>query len=556
MKTDIEIAQSIELKPITDVVEKLGIHFDDLELYGKYKAKLTFDKIQAVQKEEPGKLILVTAINPTPAGEGKSTITIGLADALNKIGKQTMIAIREPSLGPVMGIKGGAAGGGYAQVLPMEDINLHFTGDMHAITTANNALSALIDNHLHQGNELGIDQRRIIWKRVVDLNDRALRHVSVGLGGPLNGIPREDGFDITVASEIMAILCLATDIEDLKRRLANIVIGYRYDRSPVYVRDLEVEGALALILKDAIKPNLVQTIYGTPAFVHGGPFANIAHGCNSVLATSTALRLADYVVTEAGFGADLGAEKFLDIKTPNLPVSPSAVVIVATIRALKMNGGVAKDALSEENVEAVRSGFANLERHVENMRKFGVPVVVAINEFVTDTEAEIAALKELCASIQVPVELASVWADGADGGLALAETVVETLETSPANYTRLYDNDLSVEEKITKIAQEIYRADNVVFEKKAKTQIAQIVKNGWDKLPVCMAKTQYSFSDDPSLLGAPSGFDITIRELVPKTGAGFIVALTGEVMTMPGLPKRPAALNMDVATDGTAIGLF
>lgn len=556
MKTDIEIAQSIELKPITDVVEKLGIHFDDLELYGKYKAKLTFDKIQAVQKEEPGKLILVTAINPTPAGEGKSTITIGLADALNKIGKQTMIAIREPSLGPVMGIKGGAAGGGYAQVLPMEDINLHFTGDMHAITTANNALSALIDNHLHQGNELCIDQRRIIWKRVVDLNDRALRHVSVGLGGPLNGIPREDGFDITVASEIMAILCLATDIEDLKRRLANIVIGYRYDRSPVYVRDLEVEGALALILKDAIKPNLVQTIYGTPAFVHGGPFANIAHGCNSVLATSTALRLADYVVTEAGFGADLGAEKFLDIKTPNLPVSPSAVVIVATIRALKMNGGVAKDALSEENVEAVRSGFANLERHVENMRKFGVPVVVAINEFVTDTEAEIAALKELCASIQVPVELASVWADGADGGLALAETVVETLETSPANYTRLYDNDLSVEEKITKIAQEIYRADNVVFEKKAKTQIAQIVKNGWDKLPVCMAKTQYSFSDDPSLLGAPSGFDITIRELVPKTGAGFIVALTGEVMTMPGLPKRPAALNMDVAEDGTALGLF
>ena len=556
MKTDIEIAQSVELKPITDVVEKLGIDFNDLELYGKYKAKLTFDKIQEVQKEEPGKLILVTAINPTPAGEGKSTITIGLADALNKIGKQTMIAIREPSLGPVMGIKGGAAGGGYAQVLPMEDINLHFTGDMHAITTANNALSALIDNHLHQGNELGIDQRRIIWKRVVDLNDRALRHVSVGLGGPLNGIPREDGFDITVASEIMAILCLATDIEDLKRRLANIVIGYRYDRSPVYVRDLEVEGALALILKDAIKPNLVQTIYGTPAFVHGGPFANIAHGCNSVLATSTALRLADYVVTEAGFGADLGAEKFLDIKTPNLPVSPSAVVIVATIRALKMNGGVAKDALSEENVEAVRSGFANLERHVENMRKFGVPVVVAINEFVTDTEAEIAALKELCASIQVPVELASVWADGADGGLALAETVVETLETSPANYSRLYDNDLSVEEKITKIAQEIYRADNVVFEKKAKTQIAQIVKNSWDKLPVCMAKTQYSFSDDPSLLGAPSGFDITIRELVPKTGAGFIVALTGEVMTMPGLPKRPAALNMDVAEDGTALGLF
>ena len=467
-----------------------------------------------------------------------------------------MIAIREPSLGPVMGIKGGAAGGGYAQVLPMEDINLHFTGDMHAITTANNALSALIDNHLHQGNELGIDQRRIIWKRVVDLNDRALRHVSVGLGGPLNGIPREDGFDITVASEIMAILCLATDIEDLKRRLANIVIGYRYDRSPVYVRDLEVEGALALILKDAIKPNLVQTIYGTPAFVHGGPFANIAHGCNSVLATTTALHLADYTITEAGFGADLGAEKFLDIKTPNLPTSPDAVVIVATLRALKMNGGVTKDALTEENVEAVRAGFANLKRHVENIRKFGIPAVVAINEFITDTEAEIAALKELCAEIEVPVELASVWANGADGGGDLAETLVKTIETSPANYTRLYDNNLSVEEKIEKIVTEIYRGTKVNFEKKAKTQIAQIVKNGWDKLPICMAKTQYSFSDNPNALGAPENFEITIREVVPKLGAGFIVALTGDVMTMPGLPKRPAALNMDVSADGTAIGLF
>ena len=556
MKTDIEIAQSVELKPITEVVEKVGIGFDDLELYGKYKAKLSFDKINAVKDNKPGKLILVTAINPTPAGEGKSTMSIGLADALNKIGKKTMIALREPSLGPVMGIKGGAAGGGYAQVLPMEDINLHFTGDMHAITTANNALSALLDNHIHQGNALGIDQRRIIWKRVVDLNDRALRHVNVGLGGPLNGIPREDGFDITVASEIMAILCLATDINDLKERLANIVVAYRYDRTPVYVGDLEIEGALTLILKDAIKPNLVQTIYGTPALVHGGPFANIAHGCNSVLATATALRLADYTITEAGFGADLGAEKFLDIKTPNLPTTPDAVVIVATLRALKMHGGVAKTDLSEENVQAVRDGFANLKRHVENVRKFGLPAVVAINEFVADTEAEIAALKELCAEIDVPVELASVWADGADGGVALAETVVATLETSPASYTRLYDNDLSIEEKITKIAQEIYRADNVVFEKKAKTQIAQIVKNGWDKLPVCMAKTQYSFSDDPSLLGAPSGFDITIRELVPKTGAGFVVALTGEVMTMPGLPKRPAALNMDVAEDGTALGLF
>ncbi|WP_024783427.1 formate--tetrahydrofolate ligase [Streptococcus mutans] len=556
MKTDIEIAQSVDLQPITNVVKKLGIDFDDLELYGKYKAKLTFDKIKAVEENAPGKLVLVTAINPTPAGEGKSTITIGLADALNKIGKKTMIAIREPSLGPVMGIKGGAAGGGYAQVLPMEDINLHFTGDMHAITTANNALSALIDNHLHQGNELGIDQRRIIWKRVVDLNDRALRHVTVGLGSPINGIPREDGFDITVASEIMAILCLATNVEDLKERLANIVIGYRFDRSPVYVRDLEVQGALALILKEAIKPNLVQTIYGTPAFIHGGPFANIAHGCNSVLATSTALRLADYTITEAGFGADLGAEKFLDIKAPNLPTSPDAVVIVATIRALKMNGGVAKDALNQENVEAVKAGFANLARHVENMRKYGVPVVVAINEFITDTNDEIAVLRNLCAAIDVPVELASVWANGADGGVDLANTLINTIENNPAHYKRLYDNNLSVEEKVTKIAKEIYRADNIIFEKKSKTQIAQIVKNGWDNLPICMAKTQYSFSDDPKLLGAPTGFDITIRELVPKLGAGFIVALTGDVMTMPGLPKKPAALNMDVAADGTALGLF
>ncbi|MCB5131883.1 formate--tetrahydrofolate ligase [Streptococcus mutans] len=556
MKTDIEIAQSVDLQPITNVVKKLGIDFDDLELYGKYKAKLTFDKIKAVEENAPGKLVLVTAINPTPAGEGKSTITIGLADALNKIGKKTMIAIREPSLGPVMGIKGGAAGGGYAQVLPMEDINLHFTGDMHAITTANNALSALIDNHLHQGNELGIDQRRIIWKRVVDLNDRALRHVTVGLGSPINGIPREDGFDITVASEIMAILCLATNVEDLKERLANIVIGYRFDRSPVYVRDLEVQGALALILKEAIKPNLVQTIYGTPAFIHGGPFANIAHGCNSVLATSTALRLADYTITEAGFGADLGAEKFLDIKTPNLPTSPDAVVIVATIRALKMNGGVAKDALNQENVEAVKAGFANLARHVENMRKYGVPVVVAINEFITDTNDEIAVLRNLCAAIDVPVELASVWANGADGGVDLANTLINTIENNPSHYKRLYDNNLSVEEKVTEIAKKIYRADKVIFEKKAKTQIAQIVKNGWDNLPICMAKTQYSFSDDPKLLGAPTGFDITIRELIPKLGAGFIVALTGDVMTMPGLPKKPAALNMDVAADGTALGLF
>lgn len=556
MKTDIEIAQSVELKPITEIVDKVGITFDDIELYGKYKAKLSFEKITAVQNHPVGKLILVTAINPTPAGEGKSTMSIGLADALNTIGKKTMIALREPSLGPVMGIKGGAAGGGYAQVLPMEDINLHFTGDMHAITTANNALSALLDNHIQQGNELGIDQRRIIWKRVVDLNDRALRQVIVGLGSPVNGIPREDGFDITVASEIMAILCLATDLKDLKERLANIVIAYTYDRKPVYVRDLKVEGALTLILKDAIKPNLVQTIYGTPAFVHGGPFANIAHGCNSVLATSTALRLADYVVTEAGFGADLGAEKFLNIKTPNLPTTPDAVVIVATLRALKMHGGVAKTDLNQENVEAVRKGFANLKRHVENIRKFGVPAVVAINEFVADTAAEIAALKELCAAINVPVELASVWANGAEGGVELAQTVVKVVENGGADYKRLYSDEDSLEEKITKIVTEIYGGKSVQFGPKAKTQLKQFAEFGWDKLPVCMAKTQYSFSDNQFLLGAPEGFDITIREFVPKTGAGFVVALTGDVMTMPGLPKQPAALNMDVLEDGTAVGLF
>ncbi|KKF56435.1 formate--tetrahydrofolate ligase [Streptococcus uberis 6780] len=556
MKSDIEIAQSIALKPITEIVEKVGIAFDDIELYGKYKAKLSFDKINEVKSNPVGKLILVTAINPTPAGEGKSTMSIGLADALNKIGKKTMIALREPSLGPVMGIKGGAAGGGYAQVLPMEDINLHFTGDMHAITTANNALSALIDNHLQQGNELGIDQRRIIWKRVLDLNDRALRHVIVGLGSPVNGVPREDGFDITVASEIMAILCLATDLKDLKERLANIVVAYDYNRKPVYVRDLKVEGALTLILRDAIKPNLVQTIYGTPALVHGGPFANIAHGCNSVLATSTALRLADYTVTEAGFGADLGAEKFLDIKVPNLPTSPDAVVVVATLRALKMHGGVSKTDLNQENVEAVRAGFANLERHVNNMRQYGVPVVVAINEFVADTEAEIAVLRELCQSIDVPVELASVWANGAEGGVALAETVVKVIEREKANYQRLYNDQDSVEEKVRKIVKNIYGGDAVQFSAKAKNQLKQFAEFGWDKLPVCMAKTQYSFSDNPNLLGAPSGFDITIREFVPKTGAGFIVALTGDVMTMPGLPKHPAALNMDVSEEGTAIGLF
>lgn len=556
MKSDIEIAQSVTLQPITDIVNKIGIEADDIELYGKYKAKLSFEKIKSVSTNEPGKLILVTAINPTPAGEGKSTMSIGLADALNQIGKKTMIALREPSLGPVMGIKGGAAGGGYAQVLPMEDINLHFTGDMHAITTANNALSALIDNHLQQGNDLGIDQRRIIWKRVVDLNDRALRQVIVGLGGPVNGVPREDGFDITVASEIMAILCLATDLKDLKERLANIVIAYTYDRKPVYVRDLKVEGALTLILKDAIKPNLVQTIYGTPALVHGGPFANIAHGCNSVLATSAALRLADYTVTEAGFGADLGAEKFLDIKAPNLPKAPDAIVVVATLRALKMHGGVDKADLSTENCEAVRLGFANLKRHVDNMRRFQVPVVVAINEFVADTESEIATLKALCADINVPVELSSVWANGAEGGVELAQTVVHVIDQGSSDYKRLYTDEDSLEEKVTKIVTQIYGGKAVQFGAKAKTQLKQFAEFGWDKLPVCMAKTQYSFSDNPSLLGAPTDFDITIREFVPKTGAGFIVALTGDVMTMPGLPKVPAAMAMDVTEDETAIGLF
>ncbi|HEO5826666.1 TPA: formate--tetrahydrofolate ligase [Streptococcus agalactiae] len=556
MKTDIEIAQSVALKPIAEIVEQVGIGFDDIELYGKYKAKLSFDKIEAVRSQKVGKLILVTAINPTPAGEGKSTMSIGLADALNKIGKKTMIALREPSLGPVMGIKGGAAGGGYTQVLPMEDINLHFTGDMHAITTANNALSALLDNHIHQGNELDIDQRRVIWKRVVDLNDRALRQVIVGLGSPVNGIPREDGFDITVASEIMAILCLATDLSDLKKRLSNIVVAYSRDRKPIYVKDLKIEGALTLILKDAIKPNLVQTIYGTPALVHGGPFANIAHGCNSVLATSTALRLADYVVTEAGFGADLGAEKFLDIKTPNLPTSPDAIVIVATLRALKMHGGVSKEDLSQENVKAVKRGFTNLERHVNNMRQYGVPVVVAINQFTADTESEIATLKTLCSNIDVAVELASVWEDGADGGLELAQTVANVIETQSSNYKRLYNDEDTIEEKIKKIVTKIYGGNKVHFEPKAQIQLKEFSDNGWDKMPICMAKTQYSFSDNPNLLGAPTDFDITVREFVPKTGAGFIVALTGDVLTMPGLPKKPAALNMDVLEDGTAIGLF
>lgn len=556
MKTDIEISQEAELLPIKAVAEQVGLTEDDLEAFGKYKAKIEFDTLRRLAEKPAGKLILVTSINPTPAGEGKSTVTIGLGDALNAIGKPTVIALREPSLGPVMGIKGGATGGGYAQVLPMEDINLHFTGDMHAITTANNALAALLDNHLQQGNQLSIDPRRIIWKRVVDLNDRALRHVMVGLGGPIQGVPREDGFDITVASEIMAILCLATDIEDLKQRISNIIVGYTYEREPVTVADLKVEGAIALLLKDAIKPNLVQTIYHTPALVHGGPFANIAHGCNSILATQTALRLGEYTVTEAGFGADLGAEKFLDIKVPNLGKAPDAVVVVATIRALKMHGGVSKDALGLENVAALVKGFANLQKHIENMKAYGLPVVVAINEFVTDTADEIQALKELCEAIQVPVELTSVWGAGPVGGKALAERVVQVIEAETPNFHTIYASGVSLEEKITTIVTEIYGGKDVSFSPKALNQLKTFHKYGWDRLPVCMAKTQYSLSDNPALLGRPEDFTVTIREFVPKLGAGFIVALTGDVMTMPGLPKHPAALNMDVMPDGTAVGLF
>ncbi|MUO34579.1 formate--tetrahydrofolate ligase [Enterococcus gallinarum] len=556
MKKDIEIAQEATIKPIIDIAATIGLQAEDLEQYGKYKAKIDWPAIKKIAERPTGKLILVTAINPTPAGEGKSTVTIGLADGLNRIGKQTVIALREPSLGPVMGIKGGATGGGRAQVLPMEDINLHFTGDMHAITAANNALSALVDNHIQQGNELEIDPRRIIWKRVVDLNDRALRQVIVGLGGPLQGVPREDGFDITVASEIMAILCLATNLENLKERLSNILIGYTYDKQPIYVKDLKVQGALALLLKDALKPNLVQTIEGTPALIHGGPFANIAHGCNSVIATETALHLGEYTVTEAGFGADLGAEKFLDIKTPNLSKAPDAVVVVATIRALKMHGGIDKEHLKEENVAALVAGFANLERHVRNMQNYQLPVVVAINEFVTDTEAEIQMLEQCCKEIGVPIARTQVWEKGGAGGEFLAQQVVTAIDEQPGNYRRLYQNEESLPDKAAKIVKEIYGGSNVVFSSVAQRQLNVFKKNGWDQLPICMAKTQYSFSDDPQLLGAPDDFSITIREFVPKLGAGFIVALTGTVMTMPGLPKKPAALNMDVDADGNVSGLF
>ncbi|MDS3864812.1 formate--tetrahydrofolate ligase [Staphylococcus hominis] len=551
--SDLDIANQSELKPIGDIAKKAGIPEHALEQYGHYKAKIDINQVQS--KEEKGKVVLVTAMSPTPAGEGKSTVTVGLADAFNELNKNVMVALREPALGPTFGIKGGATGGGYAQVLPMEDINLHFNGDFHAITTANNALSAFIDNHIHQGNDLAIDVRRVEWKRVLDMNDRALRNVIVGLGGPTNGVPREDGFNITVASEIMAILCLARNINDLKEKISRITVGYTRERKPITVADLKVEGALAMILKDAIKPNLVQTIEGTPALVHGGPFANIAHGCNSILATETARDLADIVVTEAGFGSDLGAEKFIDIKAREAGFEPSAVVLVATVRALKMHGGVGKDNLKEENVEAVKAGIVNLERHVNNIRKFGVEPVVALNAFVHDTEDETEAVKAWAKENNVRISLTEVWEKGGKGGVDLANQVLEVID-QPQEFKFLYDLDQSLEEKIETIVKEIYGGSSVTFSKKAKKQLKEFTDNGWGKYPICMAKTQYSFSDDATALGAPTDFDITIRELEAKTGAGFIVALTGAIMTMPGLPKKPAALNMDVTDEGHAVGLF
>lgn len=558
MLTDIQIAQQNELAPISEIAEKIGFNVDDIDLYGKYKAKVPAKTLGKIESNENGKLILVTAINPTPAGEGKSTTTVGLGDALSQRGKSTMIALREPSLGPTMGVKGGAAGGGYAQIQPMEDINLHFTGDMHAITTANNTLSALIDNHIHQGNELDIDVRRVTWKRAVDLNDRALREVTVALGGVGNGFPRQDGFDITVASEIMAILCLATDLEDMRARFARIVIGENRDRQPITVADLGAEGVLTLVMKDAIAPNLVQTLEHTPAFVHGGPFANIAHGCNSVVATHAALKLADYVVTEAGFGADLGAEKFMDIKVPVLGKAPDAVVVVATIRSLKMHGGVlVKDLNEGENVEAVAAGFANLQKHIETMQNFQVPVVVCVNEFVTDTEAEEQVVLDKCAELGVVCVKSSVWADGGQGGLDLADAVVTAIDGNDQEFKATYAyEETNLEEKARAIVQKVYGGRDVVFSKKAQNQMRRFEKNGWGNLPICMAKTQYSLSDDPKALGRPEDFDVTVRELVPKIGAGFIVALTGDVLTMPGLPKYPAALDMDIKKDGEITGLF
>lgn len=556
MLSDIQIAQQTPCLPITEIAKKLNIDADDLEMYGKYKAKLPLSLNKKYADRENGKLILVTAINPTPAGEGKTTITVGLGQAMNKIGKNACIALREPSMGPVFGVKGGAAGGGYSQVIPMEDINLHFTGDMHAITAANNLLCAIIDNHMQQGNDLRIDQRRILFKRCLDMNDRALRNVIVGLGGKVNGVPREDGFMITVASEIMAILCLATDIEDLKTRLGNILVAYTLDNEPVYARDLNAVGSMAALLKDAIKPNLVQTLENTPAIMHGGPFANIAHGCNSVTATKLALKLADYCITEAGFGADLGAEKFLDIKCRYAGLKPECIVVVATIRALKYNGGVARADLQNENVDALKKGIVNLKTHIENMRKYNVPVVVAINKFYTDTDAEIAYIKEFCEEMQVPVSLAEVFVKGGEGGMDLAEKVCAVIDEGKADFAPLYDEKLSIKEKLNTIAKEIYRADGVIFTAAAEKAIKDIENLGKDKLPICVAKTQYSLSDDPTKLGKPENFMMTVREVKLSAGAGFIVCLTGDIMTMPGLPKVPAAYKIDVDADGKIDGLF
>ena len=555
MLTDIEIAQQCKMKPITEIAAQLGIAPEELEPYGHYKAKLSDNLAKRLENKPDGKLILVTAINPTPAGEGKTTTTVGLGQAMSKIGKNAIIALREPSLGPVFGIKGGAAGGGYAQVVPMEDINLHFTGDMHAITAANNLLCAILDNHLQQGNQLNIDPRRVLFKRCMDMNDRALRFVNVGLGGKANGVPREDGFQITVASEVMAILCLAADLQDLKERLGNILVAYTYDNRPVYAKDLQVNGSMAVLLKDAIKPNLVQTLENTPALMHGGPFANIAHGCNSVRATKLALKLADYTITEAGFGSDLGAEKFLDIKCRYAGLAPSAIVVVATLRALKYNGGVPKADTAKPNVEAVKAGLCNLAAHVENMKKYGVPVVVAINHFLTDSDEEVEVLENYCRENDVEFALSDVFAKGGEGGIELAHKVVKACE-KPANFAPIYDVNLPIKEKIETIAKTIYGADGVTYSSEANKAIAEIEKLGKDKLPICMAKTQYSLSDDATKLGRPTGFKINIRDVKLSAGAGFIVALSGAIMTMPGLGKEPAAYRIDIDADGNIHGLF
>ena len=556
-KSDIEIAQEAELRPITEIAEAAGVDEKYLELYGKSKAKVDYNILNDMKDKENGKLILVTAINPTPAGEGKTTTAVGLGDALKKIGKKTVIALREPSLGPVFGVKGGAAGGGYAQVIPMEDINLHFTGDIHAVTTANNLIAAMLDNHIQQGNKLGIDVKRIVWKRCLDMNDRQLRNIVDGLGGKMNGVPREDGFDISVASEIMAILCLASDIDDLKARAARIIVAYDYEGKPVTVADIKAQGAVAALMKDALKPNLVQTLEHTPAFVHGGPFANIAHGCNSVMATKIALKLGDYVVTEAGFGADLGAEKFLDIKCRQSGLRPDAVVVVATARALKLHGGVPKSDLNEENVPALEKGIENLIKHVDNMKNvYGLPVVVAINRFPTDTEAELIKIEENCKEIGVNVKLSEVWGKGGDGGVELAEEVVKLAESGENDFSFAYDDDLSLREKIEAIATKIYGADGVDFVGKAGSEIDTIESLGMSSFPVCIAKTQYSLSDDAAKLGRPSGFRISIRNVKASAGAGFVVALAGNIMTMPGLPKVPAAENIDVDSTGKITGLF